>query len=144
MISCGTSKTVKDSKKVIKGEWVLNNIEYNDYGTFRVSFFKGVTRNCLEGSDWKFIPNNNTGTYVLSGDDCISGEQYFIFTIDEVDQETGLYDFLLKPTNSKGKSADNKGFRLRLLHLSDTEMRWEQNSSIDGVAISMILNFTKK
>lgn len=141
--SCGTSKTVKASKKVIKGAWVLNDITYNDYGTFRISFFNDATKPCLEGSNWVFVPNNNTGKYTLSGDGCPTGDRHFIFTIDEIDPETGLYDFLLKPTNKKKKSVNNKGFRLRLLHLSDSEMKWEQKGSIDGKTISMILNFTK-
>lgn len=143
LISCGTSKTVKESKKVIKGTWVLGDITYNSYGTFRITFFNDVSKKCLEGSNWNFIPNNNTGKYTISGINCVSGDRNFIFTIDEVDPETGLYDFLLKPTNAKKKSADNKGFRLRLSHLSDTEMKWEQKASIDGKTITMNLNFTK-
>lgn len=143
LYSCGTSKTVKTSKKVIKGTWVLDKIDYSDYGTFRISFFNDTTKPCLEGGKWNFIPNNNTGTYSLSGESCATDERYFIFKIDEVDPVTGLYDFLLKPTNAKGKSPDNKGFRMRLLHLSETNMKWEQKSSIDGKTISMIMNFNK-
>ena len=141
--SCGTSKTVKTSKKIIKGAWVLNDISYDNYGTFRITFFDDVSKTCLEGSHWKFIPNNNTGKYTITGVNCVTGDRNFIFIIDEINSETGLYDFLLKPTDAKEKSIDNKGFRLSLSHLSDTEMKWQQKASIDGKTIAMNLNFSK-
>ena len=33
ILSCGTSKTVRTSKKVIKGDWILNAITYDQTGT---------------------------------------------------------------------------------------------------------------
>jgi len=142
-ISCGTSKVVKESKKVIKGEWILNNITFSEYGTFKVIFFNDASKNCLEGSNWKFIPNNNTGKYTVSNDGCLQGERNFIFTIKEVDSETGLYDFMLKPTNEKNKSEDNKGYKIHLAQLTENTMVWEQTASIDGKNIKINMNFTK-
>lgn len=141
--SCGTTKTVKNSKKVIKGEWTLNTIAYSNYGSFRMTFFNDVSKNCLEGSDWKFVPNNNTGTYTISKENCLKGDRNFIFTIQDVNPETGLYDFLLKPTDKKNKSVDNRGFRLRLTQLTESEMKWEQTASIDGKTIKIDMNFIK-
>ena len=144
LVACGSSKTVRVSKKVIKGEWTLKNVTFSNYGTYKVTFFNDVTKNCLEGSTWSFVPNNNTGVYSIVGDNCSNGDRNFIFTIQEIDEATGLYDFLLKPTNEKNKSEDNKGFRLRLAQLSDTDMVWEQTASIDGKTIKMNLNFIKQ
>lgn len=143
ILSCGTSKTVRTSKKVIKGEWVLDKISYSEYGSFRITFFNDASKDCFEGSNWKFIPNNNTGTYAISKVNCLKGDRNFIFTIQEVDPETGLYDFLLKPTDAKNKSDDNKGFRLRLTRLNESEMEWEQTASIDGKTIKINMNFKK-
>ncbi|MBP8792515.1 MAG: lipocalin [Lutibacter sp.] len=144
LVACGSSKTVRVSKKVIKGEWTLKNVTFSNYGTYKVTFFNDVTKNCLEGSTWSFVPNNNSGIYSIVGDNCVQGDRNFIFTIQEIDEATGLYDFLLKPTNEKNKSEDNKGFRLRLAQLSDTDMVWEQTASIDGKTIKMNLNFIKQ
>ena len=144
LVACGSSKTVRVSKKVIKGEWTLKNVTFSNYGTYKVTFFNDVTKNCLEGSTWSFVPNNNSGIYSIVGDNCSNGDRNFIFTIQEIDEATGLYDFLLKPTNEKNKSEDNKGFRLRLAQLSDTDMVWEQTASIDGKTIKMNLNFIKQ
>lgn len=143
VISCGTSKTVRTSKKVIKGEWVLSSVTHNKVGTYNISLLNDATKECFEGSSWKFIPNNNTGTYIINGANCNEGERNFIFTIQEIDPATGLYDFLLKPTNEKNKSEDNKGFRLELAQLSDTNMTWVQTLNVNGNPFIITMNFTK-
>ena len=143
LASCNTTKTVRDSKKIMKGDWTLSSITYNQQGTFNVTLLDDVSKACFEGSSWQFIPNNNTGMYTINNNDCSAGERYFIFTIQEVNAETGLYDFLLKPTNEKNKSETNKGFRLKLTELSDTEMQWQQTLSVDGIPFIINMNFTK-
>ena len=142
-IACGGSKTVRTSKKVIKGDWTLNSITYNKAGTYNVTLLNDENKDCFENSTWKFIPNNNTGTYSINGVGCSSGDRNFIFTIAEIDEQTGLYDFLLKPTNAKGKSDTNKGFRLKLAALSETAMKWEQTVSVDGAPFVITMNFAK-
>ena len=142
-LSCGASKTVRDSKKVIKGNWALNSINYSEGGTYNVNLLNDVSKECFEGSTWQFIPNNNTGIYNISESACNSGERNFIFTIQEVDEVTGLYDFLLKPTDVKGKSETNKGFRLKLAAISDTAMQWQQTVNVEGQPFTISMNFTK-
>ncbi len=143
LISCGTSKTVRESKKVIKGEWTLSSIAYNTAGKFNVTLLSDTSKDCFEGSTWKFIPNNNTGTYSINETSCSTGVRNFVFTIQEIDNKTGLYDFLLKPTNEKQKSETNQGFRLSLTSLSDTIMQWQQTVSVDGKPFTITMNFTK-
>lgn len=143
ILSCGVSKTVQESRKVIKGNWSLDTITYSESGTFNVLLFNDALKECFEGSSWRFIPNNNTGIYSVRGTECVSGDRNFIFTIQEIDATTGLYDFLLKPTNSKGKSEDNKGFRVRLVRLDLTSMSWEQTVELEGKPFIISMNFSK-
>ncbi|WP_456377383.1 lipocalin family protein [Lutibacter sp.] len=143
VLSCGTPKKVAQSKKVIKGYWLLDNITYSESGNFNVTMLSDVTSTCFEGSNWRFIPNNNTGIYTINGENCAVGDRHFIFTIQEVDAATGLYDFLLKPTNSKNKSSNNKGFRMNLTQLSDTTMQWVQTVSLENKPFKINMNFSK-
>lgn len=142
-ISCGTPKTVQQSKKVIKGYWSLDNITYDSSGTFNVTLFNDTSVECFEGSQWRFIPNNNTGNYTIDNSSCPTGERNFVFTIQEMDPSSGLYDFLLKPTNAKGKSESDSGFRLRLAQLDENSMRWEQTVTLDGKPFKINMNFSK-
>lgn len=143
-VSCGTSKTVRTSKKVIKGNWTLSSITYNQTGTYNTVLFNDASKACFEGSSWQFVPNNNTGIYTINDAKCATGERYFVFTIQEVDAETGLYDFLLKPTDKKQKSETNQGYRLKLSALSDDAMQWQQSVNVAGNPLTINMNFTKQ
>ena len=136
---------VRQSKKVMKGDWTLSSINYNQPGTFNVKLLNDASKECFEGSSWQFIPNNNTGNYTVNNTNCSTGMRYFIFTIQEINEVTGLYDFLLKPTNEKKKSeTNNVGFRLQLTQLSDTDMQWQQTVSLEGKPFIINMNFTKQ
>ncbi|GGD93487.1 lipocalin family protein [Planktosalinus lacus] len=143
LLSCATPQTVRDSKKVMKGEWVLNSVTHNESGTYEISLFNDVSRDCFEGSVWRFIPNNNTGTYAIESAGCTVGERNFIFTIQEIDTASGYYDFLLKPTDERGRSETNQGFRVRLSQLSENIMVWEQSLMVDGKPFKLYMNFSK-
>lgn len=142
-MSCGTSKTVRVSKKVIKGDWTLSTITYSQPGKYNVTLLNDTNKDCFEGSTWQFVPNNNTGSYNINDSSCSTGLRSFVFTIQEVDAATGLYDFLLKPTDEKHKSETNQGFRLSLTSLSDTYMQWQQTVSVDGKPFTITMNFNK-
>ncbi|WP_055434707.1 lipocalin family protein [Lacinutrix algicola] len=143
-LSCGGSKVVRQSQKTIKGQWLLNNISYSEAGNFSVMLLNDASKECFEGSTWSFIPNNNTGIYTINNQNCTTGERNFVFTIQEVDEQTGLYDFLLKPTDAKNKSVTNQGFRLKLAQLSEFDMQWQQTVSVDGKPFTINMNFSKQ
>ena len=102
-----------------------------------------TSKECFEGSYWKFVPNNYRGIYAINKAGCAAGDRHFIFTVQEVDKSTGYYDFLLKPTNEKYQSETNAGVRLHLAYLSENEMRWEQTVRVDGKPFVISMNFTK-
>lgn len=142
-LSCGPSKTVTDSYKVMKGYWILTDISYDAPGKYNITLLNDASAECFEGSTWRFIPNNNTGRYTLEDPACTTGERHFIFTVQEIDKNSGLYDFMLKPTDAKKKSEDNRGVRLRLTQLGEDTMRWRQTVTVDGKPFNIIWNFSK-
>ncbi|WP_026754256.1 lipocalin family protein [Sediminibacter sp. Hel_I_10] len=143
LMACGASKTVRQSEKVIKGNWSLNTVTYSKTGEYDVTLLNDTSKECFENSQWQFIPNNNTGLYSIIDSNCNTGDRYFSFTIQEVNEVTGYYDFLLKPTNEKGKSETNAGFRLRLTELSENTMQWQQTVTTNGQPFIINMNFTK-
>jgi len=144
IISCGSTKKVRESKKVIKGDWSLDTVTYSESGTFNVTLLNDAAKICFESSSWHFVPNNFTGNYTINNSDCKTGSRHFRFNIQEVDTATGLYDFLLKPTDEKYKSDEyNRGFRMKLAQLSEETMQWKQSLMVDGKPFTINLNFSK-
>ncbi|AUC85642.1 lipocalin [Polaribacter sp. ALD11] len=140
LFSCGASKNVRTKEKTIKGNWVLNKITYSKTGDYNVTMFNDTTKECLEGSNWKFVPNNNSGVYTVNGINCEAGERDFIFVIQEIDEISGYYDFLLKPKNSES----NIGFRVELSNLSESTMKWKQNLTVNGTPFIINMDFIKQ
>lgn len=138
--SCGATKNVRSKEKTIKGNWVLNKITYSKTGNYNVTLFDDATKECLEGSTWKFVPNNNSGTYNISGINCADGEREFIFVIQEIDEISGYYDFLLKPKNNENKI----GYRVELSQLNEYSMKWQQNLTINGTPFIINMDFIKQ
>lgn len=142
--SCGSSKVVRESEKNLKGNWILNNISSTVIGELKIKIFDNATRGCFIESNWEFIPNNNTGFYILSGVNCDVNKNYFKFSIDEVNQTTGFYDFMLKPTDKRGNSESDKGYRLELTSLNQTKMTLRHTVNFEGKPMTLTFNFTKQ
>ncbi|GAB7255864.1 lipocalin family protein [Polaribacter sp. OB-PA-B3] len=140
LFSCGASKNIRNKEKTIKGNWVLNKITYSKTGDYNVTMFNDTNKECLEGSLWKFVPNNNSGTYVVNGSNCNTGDRDFIFVIQEIDENSGYYDFLLKPKNNE----NNIGFRVELTNLTESNMKWQQNLMVDGTPFIINIDFIKQ
>jgi hypothetical protein len=112
-------------------------------GELNFTIFGQSSRDCTIGSSWEFIPNNNTGSYIESGSGCNTEKNYFVFSIDEVDESSGFYDFLLKPTSKNGKSETNKGYRLELVSLSEYTMVWKHTINFEGRPATLTFTFNK-
>ena len=102
--------------------------------------FNDTTKECLEGSTWEFVPNNNSGVYSISRANCIAGDRGFIFVIQEINETSGYYDFLLKPKNNES----NIGFRVELSELSESTMKWQQYLTVNGTPFIINMNFVKQ
>ncbi len=142
--SCGPSKTVKESRKTLKGYWNLDEINYgNAAGVYDVTLFGDASSECFVGSTWRFIPNNNFGNYEILGANCAGGQRYFVWTIPDTENATS-YDILLKPTDEKMNSTMNdKGFRLSINYLSENELTFTQTVQVDGKPFTIVMNFSK-
>lgn len=144
LLSCGTTKTIKESKKTLKGSWTLDDISYDRAGTFNVTIFGDTSAECLEGSTWQFIPNNNFGNYEITNTNCPTGKRYFVWALPGTGENETAYDIILKPTDEKKKSTmDEKGFKLSISYLSDDQLQISQKVQLEGKPFTINMNFSK-
>ncbi|HET8885256.1 MAG TPA: lipocalin family protein [Salinimicrobium sp.] len=145
LIACGPGKVVKEAQETFKGDWILNNVTYpGSTGSFNVTLFNEANASCFTNSTWHFVENNNTGTYTIQKTGCNSGERYFRWKVEEVNEATGNYDFLFKPTNEKNDDLnENTGFRINLISLTETTMIWEQTVMFEGDDFTIRMEFNK-
>lgn len=143
LTACGTSEVVRESRKTINGDWRLTNVEYpGNSSSVSVNLLGDSSSECFTGSQWNFISNNNTGTYVLSSANCSQGTRHFNWGIEDVNGQD--YTLTFKPTDSRNKSqSGNQGFRLSLVHLTQDQMVWEQTVGFEGQPFTIRMNFNK-
>lgn len=142
LTSCGTSKVERQAQKTFKGDWTLTNVELPS-ALVDVDVFDDADHRCFEGSNWHFVPNNNTGTYELVGDDCSPDQRKFFWNIQE-NTDNGEYSFTLKPEAKAAQARKQKsGYRLKLMYLDDTRMTWEQTVTYEGSPFTIKMNFSK-
>ncbi|WP_103068292.1 lipocalin family protein [Aquimarina sediminis] len=145
LASCNTTQqTVIAAKKTLKGKWSLDKISYDRDGVFAVNLYNDAPSECFAGSFWRFVPNNNTGSYELYESSCVSkGLRNFRFTIPKP-EANGEYSFLFKPINEKKKSTNNNaGYRMLLQHLDESTMTWTMTVSLEGKPFVITMNFNK-
>ena len=66
----------------LKGKWQISSIIYDDKKFKIKPFDEGIDIKCFEKSIWKLVPNNESGSYTVIGDDnCPSITQNIIFEI---------------------------------------------------------------
>ncbi len=141
--ACSSSQTIRETNNLIGGEWVLNSITHNQTGNFNITLFNDASKNCFQGSLWRFTPNNYRGSYSIDAPGCQVGDRRFIFSIEEVNAAAGHYDFLLKPIDDSGRPQTNTGFRLQLAQLSNDIMVLQQHLTVDGKPFTLNMNFIK-
>ncbi|MFY9242231.1 MAG: lipocalin family protein [Polaribacter sp.] len=140
LFSCGASKNVRSKEKTIKGNWTLTNVNYSNLGNYKITLFQDESKECFEGSEWRFIPNNNTGTYSIQKTNCNAGIRDFVFVIQETDAATGYFSFLLKPDDNE----NNIGYKVELKELTENTMLWQQNLTVDGKLFLINMKFIKQ
>lgn len=145
LTSCGSAEVVNEARKTLDGNWNLSSITFpGNAEDLNVELLGDANAQCLEGSDWHFVSNNNTGYYAVSDMDCNTETAYFRWSVDAVDPATGNFDFILKPTNSDYESTmGDAGFRINLVTLTQTDMVWEQTVSFEGEPFTIRMNFNK-
>lgn len=144
IVSCSTVKNGQTAQSnrseflKLKGNWEISSIDYDK--NYRVKpFDEGVDSKCWIGSQWKLIPNNYTGTYILNGgEDCPSATQPIKF---EVVNGT---EFKFKKIVEGTKAKQNlSGYSLNIVNQTDTTFTLEQNVTSGSDNVKILYNFQK-
>lgn len=148
IVSCSGSKSAssdKMSERTLKGTWELNNIRFvGEEGLYKADLFGLADSPCFKGSDWVFIPNNNTGKFTLEGSDrCEAGSHRIIWSFR--DMGDGNTQFQFKYVDSKNKPIDGKytGYRANIDVLTSTNMVLRVKSNYQGSAFDIVLTMDK-
>jgi hypothetical protein len=143
--SCSTTKAVREQRKTINGDWVLNHVSFtNQDGNFKSILFNDAQDICFEGSTWSFIHNNSTGTYTINPSSlCSSGTRYIRWSV--IENETGANQLQFKLIDEKKNDVSGGyGYRLDINNLTPTTMELASQVTANGQPVSVVYEFVKQ
>ncbi len=144
--SCSISKDARAKRNLLSGSWTLDNIAFeNNTGNVKAILFNDVEDICLEGSDWFFRDNNSTGRYTISPSTlCNGGDRYIRWSVVER-EENYTSQLQFKFINEKNQDiSGGAGYRLNIESLTEYAMTLKSNTMVDGNAVNVIYEFSKK
>jgi hypothetical protein len=147
LVSCGAAKEFNGipGKKTLKGEWQVDQIEFfGAKGTYKAFMFDTADSYCFKNSIWMFIPNNNTGkfTTVANSSNCEFTNKRIRWSYYDGEGQRNLQ---FKFVDSKNKTLDpaNKGYRLKIKDLNQTNMTIEVDVEYEGNPFIVSMSLSK-
>ena len=142
VVACGAAKSSKTTQNTLEGTWTLSSITYDNSDQYAIKLFNDASNTCFLGSRWRFSVNNK-GTYTIKEADCNPGKRYFEYSVDPTKQTSGLYDFLIRPTDASGNSQTNAAYRTKMIYKTSEKMQWQQTTTVNGKPFVFKMNFEK-
>ena len=135
LASCGSLDT--KSQTGLKGDWMISSVTYPGSDYIKVTSFDVADSKCFEGSSWKFVSNNNTGTVTLAKAGCPSFTSPIVWTV------TKEGAFTLKITEGEKAKRVTQGYFLQMRNQSESSFQLIDNVSVGGKNVEVVYQFQK-
>ena len=141
-VSCSSANQAQNARAdfmKLKGSWEISSVDY-EKGYKIKPFDEGADAQCFVGCQWNLIPNNNTGSYSLSGGgDCPTVTRAIKFDVNSEKQ----FSFKVIDAGIKAKNV-TAGYVLDFQNQTPTSFTLVQNVPFEGKILKVYYNFTKK
>ncbi len=143
LFSCKTTsvtstKLDRTSQVEIKGNWVISAVTFGGSEYFKVNSFQIADSQCLVGSTWKFISNNNKGEMALTKMDCPAFSSPITWFVNKEGQ------FVLKILDAGEKAKKvREGYVLRIANQTVTSFQLSENINVGGKRTEIVYQFQK-
>ncbi|OYQ45649.1 hypothetical protein CHU92_01820 [Flavobacterium cyanobacteriorum] len=135
LAACGSLDT--KSQSGLKGDWIITKVSYPGSEYIKVTSFDMADSKCLEGSSWKFIPNNNKGTLSIAKTGCPSFSSPIVWTV------TKEGNFTLKITEGEKAKRVTHGYFLKMRNQSESSFQLIDNVEVGGKNVEVVYQFQK-
>lgn len=135
LASCGSID--HKSQVGINGNWTISQVSYANSDVIKVTSFDVADAKCLEGSMWKFVSNNNSGTMTISKAGCPSFSSPIVWT------STKDGTFTLKITEGEKAKRVSQGYYLQLRNQTASSFELVDNVNVAGRNTEVVYQFMK-
>jgi hypothetical protein len=132
------TKLDKSSQVAIKGNWIITSVSYPGSNYFKVNSFQIPDSQCMIGSTWNFISNNNKGSMSLTKSDCPSFSSPIVWSINK----DGLFVLKIVEAGVKSKTV-TQGYLLRVANQTETSFQLIDTINVGGQNKDITYQFEK-
>ncbi len=133
-----STKVDRRAQVAIKGNWTIISVNYPGSEYIKVNSFQIADSKCFEGSTWKFVSNNDTGTMALTKADCPSFSSPIKWYINK-DQQ-----FVLKVLDAGVKAKKVRdGYILTLAAQTKESFQLIDKIDVGGTMTNVVYEFRK-
>lgn len=136
--SLTNSKLDRRSQVEIKGNWTLSDVIYPSSEYIKINSFQIADSKCFVGSTWKFISNNNKGSFTLNQTSC----SVFSSPITWFLNQEGQFVLKILSTGEKAKKVRD-GFILTIANQSESSFQLIDKVNVGGKIIEVVYQFQK-
>lgn len=136
--SVTNAKLDTPSQVAMKGNWEITNVIYPGSEYIKVNSFDLADSKCFEGSQWKFISNNNKGNMTLNSPNCTAYSSAITWFVNKEGQ------FVMKILDEGLKSKKVRtGFVLGIANQSENSFQLIDKIAVGGKLTDVVYQFKK-
>lgn len=127
------------TQKKLKGNWQISDITFPERENFKIKLFQIADANCFIGSQWNFIPNNNTGNLSINKSDCPPFSSPIVWSINK----NGIFSLKFVGKGTKSKNI-TEGYKLRVGNLTGNSFYLIDDITVEGSQRELVYHFQKQ
>ncbi len=137
--SATNTKVDRRSEVAMRGNWTITSVTYLGADYIKVNTFDLADSKCFEGSTWKFVQNNNSGTMALTKSDCPSFSSPIKWFVNKDGQ------FVLKVLNAGMKAKKVRdGYVLKIAAQTTETFQLIDKIDVGGKMTDVVYQFQKQ
>ncbi|HMI08629.1 MAG TPA: lipocalin family protein [Flavobacterium sp.] len=132
------TKVDRRSQVAIKGDWTITSVTYPGSEVIKVNSFNLADSKCFEGSTWKFVSNNDSGTMTLNNGNCAAFSSPIKWFVNKDGQ------FVLKVLNAGEKAKKVRdGYVLMVAAQTVESFQLVDKINVGGKETNVVYQFQK-
>lgn len=139
IVACSSSTSVsRSTQSELKGAWTVTGVSYKGSDVIKITSFGVADSQCLHGSVWNFIPNNNKGRLELTQEECPAYGTAIVWSITK--ENTFALKLITPGTKAKKIT---KGYNLKYVAQTETTFQLIDKVNIGGRLTNVVYQFQK-
>ena len=141
VFSCKTNTATKvdnATERALKGDWEITAVNYPGSDVIKVNSFNIAQAQCMVGSQWKFVSNNNTGAMNVQKAGCPS----FASPITWFINKDGNFVMKILDTGEKAKRVQ-EGYILTVSNISENNFDLIDKINVGGKMTDVVYSFRR-